>query len=81
MITPNTLFSIESFTKTRVYPDYGLIRERAASRWAFLALGRGFGFDEVMRELRRYLPFPAYDYLYLSTGQGSFNVEWLLPLS
>ncbi len=64
--------SIADFVKILTYPDFGLIlsscnedRERAAARWAFLALGRGFEFDEVVRELRRFLSFPAYDYLAL----------------
>jgi hypothetical protein len=73
MISPNTLFSIESFTKKMPsYPNFNLIlhscdndREKAAARWAFLALDRGFEFAEVMKELRRYLPLDRYDYLAL----------------
>ncbi len=74
MIEPNNLFSVESFIKMPTYPDFGLIldscegdRRKAASRWAFLAIDRGFAFEEVMRELRRFLPFGQYDYLTLDT--------------
>jgi hypothetical protein len=72
MIQANTLFSIEAFSKMRSYPDFNLIliscgndRKRAVSRWAFLALARGFEFDEVIKELPRYLPPSDYDYLTL----------------
>jgi hypothetical protein len=76
MISPNTLFSIESFTKKMPsYPNFNLIldscdndRERAAARWAYLALDRGFEFNEVVKELRRYLPFS--DYLTLDAIAG-----------
>jgi hypothetical protein len=74
MIQPNTLFSVEHFIKMPSYPDFGLIldscnndRAKAAARWAFLAFDRGFEFDEVMRELRRYLSYEKFDYLVLDT--------------